>query len=216
MTSQYTEDGKIIRSYEFGVSAQTKKKPQSLKPASSDTSKGKPRTNTAAPAVKPKSKTAAGPAVNKKVKAAVKPIAKKSVPIVRTVDDVRVIPFPTTAIFLAVVCTLLFMVMLISFVNINEITIKIDELETKVSELSEQEKELVLQLEKKNDLRVIEDYAKNVLGMVKIDQLAKKYIKVEVYDKIERIEKESSSGGAVSDFWTGFIKSFSVFWEYFK
>ena len=40
------------------------------------------------------------------------------------------------------------------------------------------------QLEQKNNLQEIQEYAVNVLGMVKIDQLAKKYITVDKEDAI--------------------------------
>jgi len=90
--------------------------------------------------------------------------------------------------------------MLWSFVQINEETIRIESLERELKAAVAEEKELTLRLEEKNNLRKIEEYAKTQLGMVQIDQLAKKYItitsqdKIEVLSEDEKIEEGDESG----------------------
>ena len=97
---------------------------------------------------------------------------------------------PLGLIASVVLCTVLFMVMLWTFVLVNEETVRLEKLEREYRTVSAEEKELTLQLELKNNLREIEEYATQKLGMVQIDQLAKKYISVSSVDKIELVGKD--------------------------
>ena len=109
---------------------------------------------------------------------------------VRTVRSRERKRLPLGLIASVMLCTVLFMVMLWSFVLVNEETIQLEKLERTYRTVAKEEKELTLQLELKNNLKEIEEYATQKLGMVQIDQLAKKYISVSSVDKIEVIGKE--------------------------
>ncbi|HHX53635.1 MAG TPA: hypothetical protein GX704_01890 [Clostridiales bacterium] len=107
-----------------------------------------------------------------------------------TITSDRKSPLPITVIFMTLLCTALFMVMVASYVRINEFTVEIEQLQSRLDKLKNERSDLSIQLEQKNNLQEIQDYAVNVLGMVKIDKLAKKYITVEVEDKIEVLDKK--------------------------
>ena len=105
-------------------------------------------------------------------------------PTVHTVKTAAA-PFPITTLLLALVCTALLMFTIYNFVIINEYTVTVSNLKNQVSSLAAEEKELSLALDRKNDLLLIEQIASEELGMVKLDQVSKKYITLEKEDKIE-------------------------------
>ncbi len=107
-----------------------------------------------------------------------------------TITSDKKSPLPITVIFMTLLCTALFMVMVASYVRINEYTVEIEQLQSRLEKLKNERSDLSIELEQKNNLQEIQDYAVNVLGMVKIDRLAKKYITVEVEDKIEVLDKK--------------------------
>ena len=102
----------------------------------------------------------------------------------QTVTSSSKSPMPVTAILMIFVCTVMFMLMVWSFVRINEYTVDIEDLQDRLDILKSSRSQLTIQLEQKNNLQEIQEYAVNVLGMVKIDQLAKKYITVDKEDAI--------------------------------
>lgn len=110
---------------------------------------------------------------------------------IRTIASKSKTPIPKTFIAGAIVCTLLFMYMIYNMVYINERTRDITELEKELNVLTVRRKELEDELEKKNDLVFIEDYAVNRLGMVKTDRLSRQYISIENEDKIEILSEEN-------------------------
>ena len=107
-----------------------------------------------------------------------------------TITSDRKSPLPITVIFMTLLCTALFMVMVASYVRINEFTVRIEQLQSSLEKLKNERSDLSIELDQKNNLQEIQEYAVNVLGMVKIDKLAKKYITVEVEDKIEVLDKK--------------------------
>lgn len=108
-------------------------------------------------------------------------------PRMLTVDSRIIRRFPYKILFLAVIGTLLFMTIIYNNVQINEKTSEIAELRSELSSLEEDITEASLKVEKKNDLRVIEARAIE-LGMVKADQLSKKYVSIPSNDQITLID----------------------------
>lgn len=108
-------------------------------------------------------------------------------PRMHTVDSRIIRRFPYKILFLAVIGTLLFMTIIYNNVQINEKTSEIAELRSELSSLEEDITEASLKVEKKNDLRVIEARAIE-LGMVKADQLSKKYVTIPSNDQITLID----------------------------
>ena len=120
-------------------------------------------------------------------------------PQVHTVIDTRKRTFPVSTILLAVICTVLMLFVVISYVNINEVTVTVSKLKTEVAALGEEYKTKSAALEKRDDLELIEKRAKD-LGMVKIDEVDKQYIEIDIDDSVEVVEpEENKSKGIISN-----------------
>ncbi len=112
-------------------------------------------------------------------------------PKVHTVIDTTKKAFPLTTILLSVICTVLMLFMIINYVKINEYTIVVSKLKSEISDLADEKKTLSAELDKKNDLELIEDIAKNELGMVKLEEIDKRYVTIDAEDSVEVIKNES-------------------------
>ena len=135
-------------------------------------------------------------------------------PKVRTIKAKKSVPFPTSVVFVSVICTVLFMFMMLTMAQINEFTRDISTLDGKLSELKKQEEELRLSVELKNDLRVIEDSAVNELGMVKADEVNKHHIVIGNEDKIEVVEPETAEDSLMSTVMSSIGENFRKILEY--
>lgn len=82
---------------------------------------------------------------------------------------------------------MLFLLIIYNNVQLNEKNSKVDELKSTVVELDSKLSELTLKVEKKNDLREIEQRALE-LGMVKADELKKVYVSINSADKVELVD----------------------------
>ncbi len=135
-------------------------------------------------------------------------------PKVRTIKAKRNVPFPTSVVFVSVICTVLFMFMMLTMAQINEFTQDISALQKELSELVKQEEELKLNVELKNDLRVIEDTAVNELGMVKSDEVSKQYVIIGTEDKIEVVEPETTDNSLINTVMSSIGENFRELLEY--
>jgi len=140
---------------------------------------------------------------------------------VHTVKSTEKKKFPFGTVFSALACTVIFMIMLWSYVQINEETQRIEELEIRLRTVIKEETELELKLEEKNNLKEIEEYAKTKLGMVQIDQLAKKYISVASADKVELVDPddaviEDEEPGFFETLKEAFSEKLALLLEYFS
>ena len=133
---------------------------------------------------------------------------------VKTVRAEQKKPFPVSALFMALVCTVLFMFMIVSYVQINEYTLAVSQLRTDLADMAAEDKELSAALEKKNDMLTIEELAAE-LGMVKADALTKKHITLTNEDKIEVVEPEPTEDETVvTTVMSGLWENFSGLREY--
>ncbi len=105
-------------------------------------------------------------------------------PTVRTVTDTAKVSFPYSIVFLSLICSLLFFYMIFNYVQINEHTSAISDLKSEIATLSFEADELTTKLDMKNDITYIEKVATEKLGMVKIDEIVKKYITMDPGDVI--------------------------------
>ena len=113
------------------------------------------------------------------------PIASVHVePTVRTVTSTAKVSFPYSVVFLSLICSLMFFYMIFNYVQINEHTSAVSDLKADIATLSFEADELTTKLEQKNDLTLIEQIATERLGMVKIDEITKKYITMDPGDSI--------------------------------
>ncbi len=140
--------------------------------------------------------------------------AVNDVPKVRTIKAKKNMPFPTSVVFVSVICTVLFMFMMLTMAQINEFTQDISALQNRLSELQKQEEELRLDVELKNDLRVIEDAAVNKLGMVKADEVKKQYVVIGNEDKIEVVEPETTEDSLINTVMSSIGENFRELVEY--
>ena len=140
--------------------------------------------------------------------------AVNDAPKVRTIKAKKNMPFPTSVVFVSVICTVLFMFMMLTMAQINEFTQDISALQNELSELVKQEEELKLNVELKNDLRVIEDTAVNELGMVKSDEVSKQYVIIGTEDKIEVVEPETTDDSLLNTVMSSIGENFRELLEY--
>ena len=134
---------------------------------------------------------------------------------IKTVKAKKKAPVPVSVFVLALICTIVFMFMIVSYVQINEYTLEVSQLRSELAELSEEEKQLNLELDRKNDLRSIEEYVSQNLGMVKSDQIVKKHVSVSSEDKIEVVSSEPiPEESMVTTMMSSVLNSFRGFWEY--
>ncbi|MBE6581949.1 MAG: hypothetical protein E7648_01630 [Ruminococcaceae bacterium] len=114
------------------------------------------------------------------------PVASvRTEPTVRTVTDTTKTAFPYSVVFLSLLCSLLFFYMIFNYVQINEHTSTVSDLKSEIATLSFEAEDLTAKLDIKNDLTVIEKIAKEKLGMVTVDEVAKKYITMDPGDTID-------------------------------
>lgn len=105
-------------------------------------------------------------------------------------DEVRVksAPVPKSVLIAIVLFTAIVMMIIFSFAQINEFKREISGLESKRSELSTEVEQLAIQLDLKNDVRVIEQTAREDIGMVRRNQVESKYINIAQGERVEVIE----------------------------
>ena len=124
--------------------------------------------------------------------------ARPKIRLTENVETVHRAPrtqIPVGTIFFTVIATLLLMFMVYMSVQINEYTASVSSLNTKISQLQTKQKNLASEVIKKDDLVYIEEYATKELGMVKEENLPKKYISVGSEDKAEIIQKDAETNG---------------------
>ncbi|MBE6621344.1 MAG: septum formation initiator family protein [Ruminococcaceae bacterium] len=114
-------------------------------------------------------------------------------PKVRTINDPNKVPFPYSIIFLSLICSVLFFYMIFNYVQINEHTSTVSDLKNEITTLSTQKNDLDAKLDLKNDLVYIEKVAREELGMVKIDEITKKYITMDPGDVIKPLDLGSAN-----------------------
>lgn len=120
---------------------------------------------------------------------------------------------PPVFVAMLLVSTLMIMFLVMSISEIYETTNEIAMLEEQIATLKADAEDLKLQLEEKNDIRVIEEYATTQLGMTKEDSTQRKYVSLSDGERIDIIEVETDeeTGGvllssifsAIGDFFSG-------------
>ena len=93
-------------------------------------------------------------------------------------------PFPVGFLFYALIFTLVFLFLTYNYCQINEVTQDINSMENDLAILKKEETRLQVELDSKNDLRMVEELAVGELGMVKADKLTRQYVSLSGGDKI--------------------------------
>ena len=108
---------------------------------------------------------------------------------IETLADTDTKPFPFKIILTVTFCTALVMVVLYAYMRLNEYTNNLSYLSYQLSNLRAETNTLQAELVRREDLLSIEQTAAEVLGMVKVDVLTKKYVTIENEDKTEVVAK---------------------------
>ncbi len=115
----------------------------------------------------------------------------------RKVEVVNKYPF-AIAIAAIIAITCMFMMLVVNAVSISDMKTKTTQMNGQLEKLIEKREELSLELEKRDDLRYIEEIAKNQYGMIKKDYVTKYYVSLDNHDKIELIgDSDSSADGTL-------------------
>ncbi len=99
--------------------------------------------------------------------------------------------FPAAIVLTTLAFTVLIFAIVTTSVQISEITTENLALKRSYESLVADENKLRMELEVRDDLRTIENLAKNEYGMVKQDQVERYYLRTYNADKIELIEEET-------------------------
>ncbi|MBE6537838.1 MAG: hypothetical protein E7671_00030 [Ruminococcaceae bacterium] len=102
---------------------------------------------------------------------------------------------PVSAMLTVVICAVSLMFIVGSSVLLSDASNDYVDMQNEISTLAKEERELLIALEVKNDLRTIEDIAVNKLGMVKKDLVTRQYISLGDEDMIETFEDEKTNVG---------------------
>lgn len=110
---------------------------------------------------------------------------------------------PIAAIALTLICTMMMMFIIYSYTLIYQKSSSIGDLEDEISSLEAQKEDLMLALERKNDIRTIEKIATEEIGMVNTELVERRFVSLSTQDRIEILNTETDenankSGGAVS------------------
>lgn len=97
---------------------------------------------------------------------------------------------------------------------INEEARRYSELTNTLENLKEENKTLTLELEEKNDLIVIEDIAKNELGMVKVAEAEQRYVSLAGGNSIHTYASETEDTSVTFHMLNAFGEKISDFLEY--
>ena len=92
--------------------------------------------------------------------------------------------FPFTVVLLALICTLLFAYIIYNYVRIYERSTVVADLRAEITTLSTELNDLNAKLEMKNDLELISELALYDYGMVRIDEIEKRYVSIDFSDVI--------------------------------
>ena len=125
----------------------------------------------------------------KKQAAKAEKLRHKSMIAIHTIAAEKKYAFPLSIVLIALCFTILILAIVTTSVQIGEITSVNASLRRQYNALVSEENELRLQLETRDDLRIVENMAKTELGMVKKDEVERYYLTVRKEDRIEIIEE---------------------------
>ncbi|MCQ2426403.1 MAG: hypothetical protein MJ070_09690 [Lachnospiraceae bacterium] len=152
----------------------------------------------------------------KKKAAAKKPVAEDAPAYTyQTVNAKKKSPFPLSAVLTTFFCTLLFMFMIFNYVQINEYSQSIKDIQSDMETLNGKQKDLRLELNKRNDVTEILKQAEE-LGMVRTEGVKKIYLDGTGEDMIEITDKGAGTeeAGFFSDIMSALAQNFRDIAEY--
>lgn len=103
---------------------------------------------------------------------------------------------PVAGIALVLVFAMMLSIPVILNVLLNSTASEIGKLESELRDIEEKAEDLQVELDSKNDLRVIEDAAVNDYGMIRLDQSTFRYLRLKNTDMIEDCTSEKQNNNA--------------------
>lgn len=91
---------------------------------------------------------------------------------------VKAAPFPVRFVFYALIATVMLMFIVYTNSVVNEISYDIGDLEAKISQTKAENEKLSIELDRKYDLKYIENVATTKLGLVKSTDVVKHYVSI--------------------------------------
>jgi len=130
-------------------------------------------------------------------------------------------PFPLAAVTLLTMFTVMVMTLVFSLAQNYELSSEISSLQAQARQLEQTARDLEVQLEERDDIRVIENIAVNELGMVKNDLVESRFVSVSGGDRVElaaetETEAEPESAGIFSTMLSAIGENFDRLMEYFN
>lgn len=101
--------------------------------------------------------------------------------------------FPISFVFYALITTIMLMFVVYSYSVVNEVSYDITSLEAQIANAKSENEILNLELDKRNDLKHIEEIATTKLGMVKSTDVVKHYVSISGGDKVVVSQKETAA-----------------------
>lgn len=98
------------------------------------------------------------------------------------------------------------------YVQVTEIKGEVEQKKVTLAQLKSEAVSLTAQKENAVDLSYVEEYAENVLGLVKMDRSQEEYLELQKTDQVE--VNEASSG--VTKLVSGFVKSFNAILSFLR
>ncbi len=127
---------------------------------------------------------------------AVQLVAKNKISILGDTSPAKTFRrLPITTLLTVVACAVSLMFIIGSSVMMTDASTEYNNIQDEVNILEAEKARLSTELEIKNDLRVIEDIAKNELGMVKKNLITRQYIKLNDEDVVEAYGDEENNIG---------------------
>lgn len=113
-------------------------------------------------------------------------------------------------IFLGMCVFGVLMMIVFSYMSVNELAVQNDQMRSEIASLKGMENSLNAKKERLYNLAFVEDYAKNVLGMVKLDKSEIRYVELSNPERMTVSKPQETGSGGISNL----AKSFSAVLEY--
>ena len=166
-----------------------------MRNSSQNTSVGIHKTGSGLPAGKPVPKNAPRNGNSVVGMSPRKPSTMRAVrnPKIITIRKKERTPFPISIIFTSIIITTLFIFMMMNYAELDKYNNETAKNEAMLTQLKEQQRELSIKLDKKDNPIIIEKYAKENLGMVKKETLPYDTVNLQPADKTEVIKYEDGN-----------------------
>ncbi|MBE6680978.1 MAG: septum formation initiator family protein [Ruminococcaceae bacterium] len=126
---------------------------------------------------------------------------------------VKASPFPVRFVFYAVVLTIMLMFVIYGNSVMNELSYESNSLKSEIALLEQENDSLQFEIDKKYDLKYIEEVATTELGLVKSTDVVKHYVDISGGDTVEVSAAETKTEHKVDATFDSFKESVSKIYE---